>query len=414
MRCAAREGGLEFGGYTVGQSMGSMWPEGGKYKIMALVGHGAKAIDPYVFGSWFAFGDCWSEKLITYPSVSAGFRLMGKGESLLYPGRPRNGTVAILLPQASQVWDTNSLTRLYLHELYGLHMGLTHLQYPVDFIDDFGVETGALQRLNYSALYVTAPNLSTNAQHRILSWVNSGGTLALLPGACMSDEYNEPVNVMSQAMGAAWGAAPRGLPTTLSDTQVVITVTDARLGTTSDVTRLQIAGLTTNGGSALARFANVKAALVEKSYGAGRILSYGYWPGSTYLQTPDTFEKTKLPLRWNTNTLAMLTAPARLGNARKHVSASVNGVETALLESDQGLAITLLNWTGQPLSQVTISVPLSGPLLHAARLTASSVERGSLSFAVTHAALAVSLPLGTVDVLLIRTGAPTGQVLMLR
>jgi hypothetical protein len=67
------------------------------------------------------------------------------------------------------------------------------------------------------------------------------------------------------------------------------------------------------------------------------------------------------------------------------------------LDSDRGTAIVLLNWTGAPLTSVTVTVP-NAPI--AARM--ASIERGALQPATDAAGrLTVTLPLATVDVLMI-------------
>ena len=109
LRCAAREGlpsnrktsddhrlangkprtvpPVEYGGYPVGQSTGAM-VDGMKMKIASLLGHGAKAIDPYIFGPHLAFADGWSEKEGTYRNLADAMRLVGRSERLVAPGRP--------------------------------------------------------------------------------------------------------------------------------------------------------------------------------------------------------------------------------------------------------------------------------------------------------------------------------------
>lgn len=409
LRCAAREGGLEYGAYVVGQSMSGM-PDGGALKILALAGHGAKVFDIYTFASWYAFGNCWSERPWVYRSVADGLRLLGRAEHLLYEGRPRNAPTALLLSQAGQVWDTNSTLKLYLNELYGLHAGLTHVQAPVDIVDDVDLENGILLSNRYEVLYVSAPNLSTNAQRNILDWVSAGGTLALLPGACMADEYNEPAGLMGAAMGASWGYVERlAAPSSGYVTQTWITVTDARLGVTSDVSRAQTAPLTPAGATVLARFANGTAALTEKAMGTGRILAYGWWPGSSYMLSKDEFDMTRLPIDWSPSTRQMLAAPVRLAGTQPFVRLDREGVEAALLDSRFGTAVTLLNWTGEPVANLRVEVPLTPELERAHRehlLRVVSAGLGPRSFTVENGAVIIALPLATVDVLSVEAPRP--------
>jgi hypothetical protein len=399
LRCAAREGGIEFGAYVVGQTTGSM-ENGGLYKIMALAGHGAKAIDPYTFGPHPAFGDGWSEGEHTYQSLARGLRMLGRSERLIQPGRPRTGTVAILFPQASQVWSPAGGMSYELAELYGLHAALTHENYPVDFVDDYGVEDGELQKYKYSVLYVTAPNLSRQAQQAILEWTHAGGTLVLMPGAAAADEYNEPTDLLWSAAGAKRAAVPRAnapRPAELGDAApTIITVNDTRLEVKTVTTLYQVAPLTPAGGAALATFADGQAALVAATLGQGRVLSFGYWPGVSYWNSPDRASFTQLPTGWSQPQRALITSAELFAKTPKHVDISVDEVEGALLESEKGVAVTLLNWSGQPQRKITVTIRNAGKV---AKI--ESVEQGVLRSWPVPGGIEVELPLKDVDVLLL-------------
>jgi|GEM_PF-431329 len=399
LRCASREGGVEFGSYVIGHTVGRM-PEGGVCKIMSLAGHGAKVFDFYIFASAYAFGDCWSEYEGAYRAFSEGTRMLGRSESLLYPGRPRDGTVAILFPQTSQAWNTNSAACCYMSELYGLHAGLIHESFPVDFIDDFDVEGDVLGRRQYSVLYVTAPNLSEKAQKAIVSWTKAGGTLVMMPGACAADEYNDPASVVTAFAGNPHGnvarvAAPRqhelaGCPRT------EIRLTDTRVGTNALSTPAHV--VTMNGGKdgiILAKYGGGTPAMTERKTGKGRVVSYGFWPGISYWFSPDRSERDRLPVGWSAAARQAVTYPARIAKARRHVEVSEPLVEACLLESDAGVAVTLLNWSGKTLDSVRLTIPgLSSSNVH-------SVEKGKIKARQEEGGLVVSLPLRTVDVLLI-------------
>ncbi|MDB5339310.1 MAG: hypothetical protein JWN70_4929 [Planctomycetaceae bacterium] len=401
LRCAAREGNIEYGGYPVGQSTGA-FATGATYKIAALIGHGAKTIDPYIFGPNLAFADGWSEKEVTYRNLAAAMRLIGKSERLVAPGRPRDGTVAIVFPQSSQVWDGESASHAYLQELYGLHAALLHENYPVDFIDDFGLEAGDLTRRKYSAIYVTAPNLSLKAQRALLSWVAAGGTLALSPGACGADEYNEPTTELRAHLKTHQEPVPRIAPPHHTQAfraeRLPITVTDKGLGTSKAFAITQTVGLRPDDPAAktLATFANHSGAVVSTAHGKGQLLAFGFWPGVTYWLSPDRTDLGRLPSDWSAEARLMATYAARRANTARHVVVSEPGVEACLLESPAGIAVTLLNWTGRPISQLTVSIPGAGTVSAAA-----SVEKGVLTRSADKGSLQITLPLDSVDVLLL-------------
>ncbi|HOK80447.1 MAG TPA: hypothetical protein PK303_03125 [bacterium] len=400
LRCAAREGGIEYGGYIVGHTTGGRVPEGGKYKIMALVGHGAKAIDPYIFGPGLAFADGWSEREQVYQSLSEGIKILGKSEKLIAPGRPKNGTVAILMPQASQVWDSDAKATAYIAELYGLHEALTHQNYPIDFVDDFDIEDGILKKNNYAVLYVTAPNLSDKAQKNIVEWVNSGGHLVLLPGACSYDQYNEPNVTITRLTGIKPVSVERiACPhpweiERLKKTKILIK--DPVFETEEVYAQLQTVSLTPTTGKPLAVFENGSPAMVENSYGKGKIFSLGFWPGISYHSSPDRSDYKKLPQGWSEPARKIITTFAKIAGAEKFVEISQAMIEGCYLESEKGIAVVLLNWSGEPKKEIAVNVKSAKTISKI-----ESIEQGTLKFEKSQNGVIMKLPLKTVDVLML-------------
>jgi hypothetical protein len=133
----------------------------------------------------------------------------------LFPGRLGRGPVAILLPGSSRLWDVypsdpryDGSEMLYSAEQKYLHFALVHDGCTVDFVDETYIEQDVLTARAYKALYVIGPNVSIKAQHRINSWVQTGGTLAVTPGAGTVDEFNEP---LPNEIDAVLGLKPRAL-----------------------------------------------------------------------------------------------------------------------------------------------------------------------------------------------------------
>jgi hypothetical protein len=425
LRCAAANGGVGFGGYVVGRVLASQpasLPEGATYKAMSLVGRGARALDFYTFDQGLIFGDSWSDLKPVYEAVAGALGLLGRAESLLgAPGVARRGTVALLFPQASQVWDGGSAWYQYMIELRGTHAAIMHAQYPVDFVDDMDVEQGALSKRGYRALYVSAPNLSAKAQNAIQDWVSSGGTLVLLPGACKADEYDEGLYLLTAAAGVTSPPVvrvPAGTgPGLLNQPAPSIQPVDARFPPTSTHPRFQIVPLTPIVGDAtvLATFTDGSAAAVLRTVGTagGQIFSFGFWPGLTYWASPDfrieDADPTQptFPQNWASDMRAVVTMPAQLSGARKHAKLSADGVEVLVMDAPDRIMVTLLNWF-TPLSDpqlLKVQPPI--PVVPQDMWTATSVKRGTLPCNATADGIEVTLPsLETVDVVVISRTSP--------
>ncbi|MBI3073693.1 MAG: hypothetical protein HYY84_16400, partial [Deltaproteobacteria bacterium] len=106
MRSAASLGQQEFGGYIVGQTLAySGVEDGASYRLLGLVGHGAKAVEWYNYGPSLFDDDAWSESIGAYAPIAAANQRLAAAERLLYPGRPSRGAVAIQHSATSNLWD---------------------------------------------------------------------------------------------------------------------------------------------------------------------------------------------------------------------------------------------------------------------------------------------------------------------
>ncbi len=72
-------------------------------------------------------------------------------------------------------------------------------------------------------------------------------------------------------------------------------------------------------------------------------------------------------------------------------------VETPLLLSEKGAAVTLLNWKGVPQKEVTITVRVPFKAK-----SVESIKQGKLTFTQTEEGIQCVLPLGAADIVLVR------------
>lgn len=411
LRSGAMLGRQPFGGYVIGRTLGAH-PEGAKYKILSLIGHGAKTVDFFTWGPEFLFpGNCWSERLDLYRPLAEALRLVGRGERLLYPGRPERGKVAVHLPSASSLWNEDSRMPHYHQEVWSLHHALVHAGYTVDFVDDDDLAGDALVSRGYSVLYLTGPNLARKAQEQVRGWVAGGGHLAVLPGAAVADEYNTPTDLLAPVVGMKERRAVREAAPQLSENLApadlltipntsMVPANELALALGSPPPPVPIYGpvipLEVEGGRMLARFRSGKVGMAAREYEKGSVVLYAFFPGWQYWVSPDRSDRSHLPRGWGKWQRHVAVAPARRAQTPRPAWASVQGVEVCRLQSEKGVALVLLNWTDRPLAKVTITVPKVPGIRKV-----TSVERSPITGAAEGDTVKLTLPLKSVDVLLL-------------
>ncbi len=399
LRSSAQLGRQQFGGYVIGSTLGDH-PAGATYRILSLLGHGAKALDVYSFGpEWLFGGNCWSETVQAYRPIAEALRLVGRSERLLYPGRPARGKVALFLPGSSGLWDPDAEFPHYFQDLWPLHFALVHGGYTVDFVDETDLLEGALAKRGYTTLFLTGPNLPVAAGEALEQWVAGGGTLVVSPGAGTADEYNTPADSLASLLGvrprrAVRDASPNETGWSYQRPSGRLTGLDRDFGGTGLSVYGPLALLQPTGAETLASLADGRPVLTRRRAGKGSAYAYGFFPGWQYWITPDRLGA-GLPRDWGAPERKLILTPVRLANTPRPVLVDREGVEACRLDSAAGTAIVLLNWTDVPIESLTVTLPEGGPE------SVTSARRSPVRAEKRGAALRITLPLRDVDVLLI-------------
>jgi hypothetical protein len=437
MRSLTQAGTQSFGAYVVGQTMGTM-PAGGKYKIFALLGNGAKRYCGYTFGPLFqGVADGWSEKssALVNPGITSGNvyseyadanRLIGRSESILYPGKAKRSPVAILLPGASCLWDTQPVNLYYDIEVFGLYYAISHgYNFTVDYVDEADVASGALTDNDYHVLYVVGPNVSAAAQTAIDKWITTSGThnrqLVLGVGAGVADEYNCPTPKFDGLAGLVAGSRapvrdvftgnyPIGdYHTTATPYTATIQVTNTEFYFNARVMNIRgpFQMLSPRSGPAGPTWTDQvyttsvpanQAACVTKRYTSSGVsnfvTAFGFFPGWQYYASPDFSHTNQLPQGWSIMAREIAVMPViRLNPPRTVLIYNGKGpagetlteanqylsdcpVEALRLNvggtSPMAISVVLLNWGGAPFHDLKFKVPdgIASP----ARFTLASGE----------------------------------------
>ena len=401
-RSIAYKNGLGFGGYVIGRTAGEP-VDGMLQKILTLVGSGAKAVFYYNFGPEYTFpGNCYSEVPGVPAQLARADKMIAKAEDMLWPGREPRVEVAILQPRSAEVWDglhipkgsavvgatntnANGATLDYMAEIFDEYLALEMSDIPVDFVSEDGLTDGTLNK--YRVLYITEPDIPSEGQQAIARWVMGGGTLAMAPGAAQGARYDEPVSILTSLSGS-----PRHSRSYLQNVQT--------LKQTESIGNVPVFGGSPEPapmGKAVSSFNDQIPAIQRDNVGKGNVFYYTYLPGLSFAhfaidaqlslqRSPEADALRKLVL-----------APVRMAGVTAPVQVNSAYVETPMLVSSAGAAITLLNWTGNDLSSVRVTVRT--PF----RITkAESVTRGRIKVRRQGDNVTFALPLGAADIVTLR------------
>ncbi len=149
------------------------------------------------------------------------------------------------------------------------------------------------------------------------------------------------------------------------------------------------------GAAVLARLGDGSPAIQAAPMGQGEHIHFAFMPGLSYVRlgaaaAADGAGRAATLRGW-------VAYPTLRAHVAPPVTASDSGVETPVLVSAQGAAVTVLNWRGAPLANLDLRLRL--PFRVA---SVESVAHGRLPFTQTPQGVAIHMPLGTVDVLKLR------------
>jgi len=403
LRCAAEKGGVHFGGYIVPRAGGDR-AEGIEQKILTVIGSGGKALEYFVFGPEYTFPvNCYSETGDrVLPQMADAHRMIGQAEDLLWPGtRPRT-PVAILDPRSAQIWDRqdvpdtnrelNSLTVDYMAEEFNLYVALQHADIPADFVEEDDLSAKGLRP--YKVLYVTEPNIPAEFQQGLLAWVRNGGTVVTVTNAGTADRFDDPCDILAKGLGIAEQPRTRAFISSPKALQAAGTGTGAAGTFTAFGPRGTLRDAPKKG--VLATFADGAPAIIERKVGRGRVVHFTWMPGLSYLKSSTT-TKDRLPAGFSTVIRGMIAYPVQAARVTPPVTVDQPMIETPLLLSAKGAAVTLLNWSGEAPKPVTLVIRAPFTVQSVA-----SVKQGKLPFTRTKDGITCILPLGAADIVLLR------------
>jgi hypothetical protein len=405
----ASANGLRFGGYMVP----SVNPEplyGVLQKALSIVGGGGKAIEYYTFGPEYSFpGNCYSEVPGVEQPIAQANRMIAAAEDVLWPGKRPRAQIAILQPRSSDIWDRRHLSPTqpvagstnsylnernvdYMAESFDAYLALQLANVPADFMDEDDLTSSRLA--SYKVLYITEPDIPSDAQVALREWVKRGGTLVMVPGAAQADRYDEPVTILTSLIDAppyrrTFMMGPHWNETALE----ALPPAGKLLGQPVFGSRVALEV----GPDARSFFDDHSVAVLERRIGAGRIVYFAWFPGISFAKSVLGHDYWLIPAASKSISQQWILYPVRSAHIEPPVLVDKPLVETPFLLSPSGAAVTLLNWSGSQQESVKVTVRVPFPV----RSAMSSI-RGTIPFVQNGGNVNFSIPLGPADIVAFR------------
>ena len=410
LRSAAGEGVGRFGAYVHHDMIPSERGYEVALSIMSIAGRGGSGYDSYLWGPHYAFTEyMWSEKFGHYAPAADANRLIARSEHLMTGAKPPRAEVALLWPITSQMYDLNkggywTYNRDYTVETQQIWMALNHSNFPVDFVDETMVQQGALKR--YKVLYMAGPNLGRKTADAVADWVQDGGRLWASAAAATRDEYNQPLDALDAVLGIGnrtinridTDYSPKGGLRALQPLAQVKMDATAGFGTAAWPVYGSRATFQPAGSQVVGQFEDGTPAVVQHRYGKGSTLYFAGMPGLAYSR--GATERSGSPtIDYPSHLAPLITALPMSAKVNRPATTSLPFVEAAVLQSQRGTCVTLLNWSSKPVKELTVSIN-DVPGLKSVR----SARLGKLSYRRQAGRITLKLPMPqVVDVLLLES-----------
>ncbi len=386
--------------------------------------------------NFFCVGpDMWfTENYIAYRGGMPMFKairtisgMAGLLEDHLLPARAEPARIAMLLSEASDVWETEGkgqgavkpgsvASNVSQEERKAIWYALRYAGHRVDHITEKDCADGLLK--NYSVLYVCGQNLERTAAAAVKEWVQAGGTVFATAGAARKDEFDAPLTELDEVLGRGKALSDeryKGPLRARLELLFVKALDEVRLkdgmSFPAYCSREQFE-VATNA-QVLARYGDGKPAFIANKVGDGRAYYIGTLPGQTWVKAalpvlpqgkggPNTAAHMTEWQDWNPVASSVIRAPFRTAGVVPDVAVNQDGVITSRLKSDRSTVITVVNLafdTKGVLKDVVLRVSGGKPVT---RAWSCFHSKGKLLKGIDNGVAVVELPsLGPADVVVL-------------
>ncbi len=357
--------------------------------------HGAKIFNLFEFRPvQAAYTENYCNSPEMYEAIREAFHELGQFEDIIQDGTVRPGVAGLWFSDAADIWNDNRAP--FDAAKRTLYIAVRHQQWPLDVVvegDDLSL---------YQLMFLTDQHVSRAASKALADWVRSGGRVFATAGAGMLDEFNQPNKVLRELFGVEQQTlveTNRPIRFEKQDLPFSAPMETARWRNTllpafGAYSRISVRGAKVEG-----QFRDGTAAVTVKQTGKGSATYCSFLPGLTYFKTAMPLRPVDrssrddslahfIPSQFDPGAFKLIGS---IANTKRPIVASNHLVETTLIQAKQGMVISLNNWSGSPLQNlsVTLNLPLnfhesvlaSGNPVHLTRKKAQSIFTFNLEVA---------------------------------
>ena len=378
-----------------------------RLKAFSTLGQGSKVFFFWEYGpTYIGTENYWSDLRSEYDGIAKFTRCLQKAEDVIFEAKSVRDPVAILYSVSHDLWHSDDPAAFVEKRL--LWHALRHLSVQPDFVREEDVEAGRLT--DYKVLYVVDWCVSRRASAAIDAWVKDGGIVYLSAGAATRDEFYEPyVPPFAQAVWPDDAAAKlvkekhnynerADLPGIKPMARVAVNFNAKgdEKGFELPVIgcRLNLREAKTDQPAQFSWFDDGSPAGRIEKHGQGSVIALGFMPMLAYGQLAN-FKPTTLEEKWPAEPRQLVDWPLANAKITPVAKASVPVVETSLLTGPKGSALVLVNYTYQPIKELTIDVRLPQKPTRAI-----SCEQGRVRTERAGDSWRITLPLDWTDIVL--------------
>lgn len=368
-------------------------------KLASVFGKGVKAVDLYRYGPAYSSPDNWSDNLPQAAGVAKYLRQLDAAEDVLGDAQPRQAQTAILWSASNDIWRETDAT-LYDQQL--IYLALQHRQIPVDFVDEFSMESGGLK--SYKVAYMNSDFMRTAAQKAVLKWVEEGGCLWLDASAGTGDEYGQPAELFHQALGfkdiktrrsdVTTYETQHGLPQQKALGSLVVPGSEQKIETIGEEVHFQL--IDPAAAEILAKFDDGSPAVIQRKYGKGTFYFVGTRAGCSYarpvVRIPGDIERGYREIERR-----LITDLAIVHGVERPAACDIAGIQADVMEGPKGTGVVLANFSDGPQKKIQLRIRTNKPIQ-----SVRSALHGMLKWTSNNdREVTVELPLELTDFLLL-------------